>query len=95
MTQAHGSLADEAVKLLDAVQEWLRREPLAEHLATGAPECTWCPLCQLVAVLRGERPDVNDKIASLVAALRAVFDATDAGAARPPHVQHIDLGGEP
>jgi hypothetical protein len=92
----HGSLAEEAVKLLDAVQDWLRREPLSEHLATGAPECTWCPICQFVAILRGERPDINDKIASVVATLRATFDGADAGSS--PHqqrVQHIDLGGEP
>lgn len=95
MTEAHGTIGEEAARLLDAVQEWLRREPLSEHLATGAPECTWCPLCQLVAVLRGDRPDVNDKIASVVAALRAMFDAAQAGPAPQPHVQHIDLGGEP
>jgi hypothetical protein len=91
----HGSVGEEAVKLLDAVQDWLRREAVSEHLATGAPECTWCPLCQLVAVLRGDRPDVNDKIASVVAALRAILDGTHAGPAPQQHVQHIDLSGEP
>jgi len=96
MTQpgSHGTVSEEAVKLLDALQDWLRREPLSEHLATGAPECSWCPICQLVAVLRGERPDVNEKIASIVAALRAMFDGVDAQSAQQPRVQHIDLGGE-
>jgi len=96
MTQpgSHGTVSEEAVKLLDALQDWLRREPLSEHLATGAPECSWCPICQLVAVLRGERPDVNEKIASIVAALRAMFDDVDAQSAQQPRVQHIDLGGE-
>lgn len=95
MSEGHGSLGEEALKLLDAVQDWLRREPLAEHLATGAPECTWCPICQLVAVLRGERPDVNEKIASVVTALRAMFEGADVRPAQQPRVQHIDLGGEP
>ncbi|HEY3089441.1 MAG TPA: hypothetical protein VGJ59_15445 [Jatrophihabitantaceae bacterium] len=91
----HGAIGDEAVKLLDAVQEWLRREPISEHLATGAPECTWCPICQFVAVLRGERPDVNERVALVVAALRAMFDQAEGRPAQPQRVQHIDLGGEP
>lgn len=88
----HGTVGEEAARLLDAVQEWLRREPVSEHLASGAPECTWCPICQLVAVLRGDRPDVNDKVASVVAALRGIFDATAGGRAPQQRVQHIDLG---
>jgi hypothetical protein len=92
---SHGTIGEEAVKLLDAVQEWLRREPLSEHLATGAPECTWCPICQLVAVLRGDRPDVNEKIATIVAALRAMLDGSDVRSPPQQHIQHIDLGGEP
>ena len=90
----HAPIGDEALKLLEAVQDWLRREPLSEHLATGAPECTWCPVCQLVAVLRGERPDVNEKVVSLVAALRAMFDTAATQSPQQPRVQHIDLGGE-
>ena len=92
---SHGTIGEEAVKLLDAVQDWLRREPLSEHLATGSPECTWCPICQLVAVLRGDRPDVNEKIATVVAALRAMLDASDVRSPQEQRVQHIDLGGEP
>lgn len=87
-------MGEEAAKLLEAVQDWLRRPPLSEHLATGAPECTWCPICQLVAVLRGERPDVNEKIVSVVTALRAMLDGGDVQSAPQPRVQHIDLGGE-
>jgi hypothetical protein len=45
-------------------------------------------------VLRGERPDVNEKIASVVTALRAMLDGGDVQSAPQPRVQHIDLGGE-
>ena len=107
MTEPHGTIGDEAAKLLDAVQDWARRSfGDSAHIATGAPECTWCPICQLIAVLRGDRPEISDKIAdataSVVAALRAVVDATashadaaghSAGAA--PRVQRIDLGDGP
>jgi hypothetical protein len=91
----HETIGEEAFKLLEAVQDWLRREPLSEHLATGAPECTWCPICQLVAVLRGDRPDVNETLVSLVTALRAMLDTSGAQSPQQPRVQHIDLGGEP
>lgn len=100
----HGTISDEAVKLLDAVQDWARRnfgDPATAHIATGAPECAWCPICQFIAILRGERPEISDKIAevgaSLVATLRAVVDAAAASGPRRPgeqaahHVQHIDL----
>ena len=48
--------------------------------AGAAPECRWCPLCQLVAVLRGERPEVT---AALADVLRATADALHAFAAAP------------
>ena len=106
MTDPHGTIGDEAAKLLDAVQDWARRSfGDSAHIATGAPECTWCPICQLIAVLRGDRPEISDKIAdataSVVSALRAVVDAAanpaeEAGAAppKPPRVQRIDLGSD-
>lgn len=68
---------------------------IGHQVHSGAPECTWCPICQFVAVLRGERPDVNEKVALVVAALRSMFDQAEGGPAQPQRVQHIDLGGEP
>jgi len=61
-----------------------------EHPGTGEPGgadlpgvedstsgCGWCPLCAIVAVVRGERPEfvarVLDQAAQLVALLRAVL----------------------
>ena len=32
-------------------------------------ECAWCPICQLIAALRGERPDMTDKLAAAAAAV--------------------------
>jgi hypothetical protein len=47
-----------------------------EHAADGR-ECGWCPLCALVAVARGERPEFAAKLleqaAQLIALLRAVL----------------------
>jgi hypothetical protein len=97
-------LAEEAVRLLGAVQEWTRQTfPAGGPDGHGGPECQWCPLCQFMAVLRGERPEVTERVAeagaAVATAFRALLDA--AGNAAPAHrdeppqprVQHIDLGG--
>ena len=42
--------------------------------------CQWCPVCQLIAVLRGERPEVTEALADV---LRATADALHAFAAAP------------
>lgn len=103
MPEPHGTIGDEAAKLLDAVQDWARRNLGSDsgaHIATGAPECQWCPLCQLIMVLRGDRPEISEKIAdataSVVAALRTLLDAatSQSGPTHQPRVQHIDLGGD-
>ena len=43
----------------------------------GGSTCGWCPLCAIVAVVRGERPEfaarVLEQLAQLVALLRAVL----------------------
>lgn len=96
----HGTFGEEAARLLDAVADWARANlgdvDWRGHIATGAPECAWCPLCQLISVLRGERPEINEKIAeatmSVVAALRAVLDAaTERPDSAQPRVQRINL----
>ena len=78
---AAGLIGDEALRVVYAVQDWARRtfpESTAEH----RNDCTWCPLCQFLAVLRGERPEVTERVAeagtALVNALRAFVDATGA-----------------
>jgi hypothetical protein len=49
--------------------------------AAGPPaDCRWCPLCQFIAVLRGERPEVTAALADI---LRATADALHAFAAAP------------
>jgi hypothetical protein len=92
-------LADEAVRVLGAMQEWARQTFPAGRDGHGGPECEWCPLCQFMAVLRGERPEVTERVAEAGAAVamafRALLEAATAGEApKPstPRVQRIDLG---
>ena len=77
-------MSDDVRKLIDGVQDWVRGVlPSPEHLHTG-PDCQWCPLCQFAEVVRGDHPEVAEKIteagAAFVNAVRAVFDA----AGKPP-----------
>jgi hypothetical protein len=76
---------DQGRALVDTLRSVLGS--LAEHddRAPGeapaqAAECRWCPLCQLIAVLRGERPEVTEALADV---LRATAEALHAFAAAP------------
>ena len=101
-------LLDEAARLAGAVQDWARKN-LPEPTGDPHTDCQWCPLCQFAAVLRGERPEVNAKLAeagnAIVGVLRSVLEPGAPGAHRhappreggadAPRVQHIDLGDTP
>lgn len=85
-----GSLAEEAAKLLGALSGWAQEHDLDEvadrasavghdlheHLATGAPECTYCPICQAVRFLRNTSPEVRVHLASAGASLAQALTAT-------------------
>lgn len=103
-----GPLAEEAAKLIGAAQDWLHRtlgDPATARLANGSQECCWCPVCQLIATLRGDRREVSDRLAEAQAAvaglLHALADAAGtAGAtagqrAGSPRVHRIRLDDEP
>lgn len=98
---AASPLADEVVRLIGGVQDWARRTftEAAASTHTG-PECQWCPLCQFLAVLKGDRPDVTERVAeagtAMLTALRAVVEsAGGAGAASSGRHAHPGPGGEP
>jgi hypothetical protein len=68
-------------------------------------DCTWCPLCQVAAVVRGERPEVSAALADVLdataAALRTFAAAgtdqqrapatEERGEGDPPAVQRIEI----
>jgi hypothetical protein len=107
-----GSAAEEASRLFEAVQEWARRTAgppgpegpagheehgLGERIATGSPECQLCPLCQLIGLLRGSRPEIMlhlaDAAGSLLSAVRVAIDAHERewSARQPSDVERIDI----
>ena len=68
-----GSVAEEAARLFEAVQDWVRRttEDPSPRIATGSAECTVCPLCQALALLRSARPETFAHLAEAMTALVA------------------------
>lgn len=73
---------------------------LNEHLATGAPECTVCPICRVVHAVRETSPEVRAHLTTAAAALlqaaagvlaTAAPDESRAAAARGAGVEHIDV----
>ena len=71
---------------------------LEEHLATGAPECTYCPICRTVHVVRAASPEVlahlTSAAASLLQAASAILAAAgtpNQGSRRESSVERIDL----
>jgi Family of unknown function (DUF5304) len=96
-----GSAAEEASRLFEAVQEWAHRASTgaaSQHIATGSADCQLCPVCQLISLLRGTRPEIvahlTDAAGSLLAAARAAMDAHERewSSRRAPDVERIDIG---
>lgn len=58
----------------------------ADHLATGAPECRYCPICRTVSAARESGPDIVAHVVeagqSLMAAAREAMAAYERS--RPP-----------
>ncbi len=95
-----GSISEEAARLLDALEGWVRQHgagAVAGRFATGAPECCLCPLCQLLGMLRSSRPEtfehLLDASGSLAAALHSALEAQaeDRSRRRRSRVQHVDV----
>lgn len=94
-----GGVGEEAAKLFGALAGWAR--DAGGHVDTGAAECSYCPLCRTVHVLREASPEVRDHLAvaasSLMQAAAGVLAATarETGSGRrTAGVERIDLDGD-
>jgi hypothetical protein len=68
-----------------------------EHLATGAEECRYCPICRAVQVYRAASPDVREHLrtaATSLAHAAAAMLATPTSGGRAAGVEHIDLSDD-
>jgi len=86
--QGLSGLADQAAASVHDVNE---------HLATGAPECTYCPICRAVHVVRQTSPEVRAHLAvaasSLLQAAAGLLATAvpDDARGRAGGVERIDL----
>jgi hypothetical protein len=78
MTEAVGSLAEEAARLLGAAETWWREHVPTTPMHTG-PECLVCPFCQVLSMVRGSQPELFEHLADATGALLLAFkSAVDA-----------------
>lgn len=72
------------------------QDHVGENLANGSPECTWCPVCRTIHVVRQLSPEVRAHLttaaSSLLQAAAGVM-ATQVPPERRPGVERIDLDG--
>jgi hypothetical protein len=88
-----GPIADEAAKLFAAARNWADEHPTP---------CGYCPVCQLIAALQAERPELGDKlvqaadvVADAVRAIARAFASSRTGAPAPPSSDGASGGTEP
>lgn len=74
---------------------------VADHVATGAPECQWCPVCRVVHAFRDTDPEVREHLATAAASflqalagVMATRPPADHGSRDDAGVEHIDVGGD-
>lgn len=90
-----GSVGEEAAKLFGALSGWAR--DVSDHVDTGAAECSYCPICRTVHVIRQAGPEVRDHLAVAATSLMHAAAGVLAATARAPDtdraggVEHIDL----
>lgn len=91
-----GGPAEEARRLVAALGDWAstRLGAVDEQIATGAPECQVCPLCQLISALRGDRPEVLGRLGEAWAAFLAVL-AGHSHPASPSPAPAPEAGADP
>lgn len=97
MSDAFGSAAEEAGRLVDALGQWLASANLGDLLPGGSADCRACPVCQAIGLLRTARPEVvehlEDAMASLLSAARVALEAGErTRPGRDAGFERIDIG---
>ena len=98
---------DQARRLLETLSSGVGDAvPAGASTEPHAADCRWCPVCQVAAVVRGERPEVTAALADVLTATATALrnfaesapapdvppDAADgSGAEPPPAVQRIEI----
>jgi len=109
-----GSVGEEAAKLLGALSGWARDQgsdyagsagalahkvqDVNEHIATGSEDCRYCPVCQVIHVVRQTSPEVRNHLSvaasSLLQAAAGLLATNPTSHTRSPSVEKIDLDAD-
>jgi hypothetical protein len=114
-----GSVGEEAAKLFGALSTWARETgggdlgaaasafagEVNDHVATGAEECRWCPVCRAVHAVRELNPEVRAHLTSAASSLLQAASEVlaslpqpgrerTAGAGEESGFEKIDLDGD-
>jgi len=88
-TDYAGSAAGAAGAFAHAVQD------VSEHIATGSKDCRYCPVCQVIHVVRHTSPEVRAHLSvaasSLMHAAAGLVGTHPDGQRRSTSVEKIDL----
>jgi hypothetical protein len=89
---------DQARRVLDALAGTAGSTPDAEGTPHGS-DCRWCPICQVAAVVRGERPEVTaglaDVLTATASALRTFAAAAEGSTTSAPGDDEAESGDPP
>jgi hypothetical protein len=84
---------DQARRVLDALRGGIADAADGSSREAHSADCRWCPVCQVAAVVRGERPELTaalaDVLTATATALRA-FAAEEPAASSPEGKPDLD-----
>jgi len=87
-----GSAADAAGTFAHAVQD------VSEHVATGGEDCRYCPVCQVIHVVRNTSPEVRTHLSvaasSLMHAAAGLLATNTGDQSKSSPVEKIDLDAD-
>ena len=97
-----GPLADEAAKLLAALQSWAgggsSEDPGTHEHGVGPAECRWCPHCRIVKLVGTASPEVREHLGqaalSLALAVKGLLETPAPPGRGASSVEKIDLTEE-
>jgi hypothetical protein len=82
-------------RLLETLRSGVDAAPADADGAEHSSDCRWCPVCQVAAVVRGERPEVTAALADvLTTAATALRTFAAAGGDAPGATAEPDKAGE-
>lgn len=77
---------DQARRVLDALRGDIAEAADGTAQDAHSADCRWCPICQVAAVVRGERPELTAALADVLTATATALRAFAAeGTPSPEH----------